>query len=63
MTVEKQTVFYVRSCGRPGGSWQPLGFLVAGTTKIGYGTTEIRCRGGSRYVKGGFKNLNKTAIN
>ena len=29
----------------------------------GYGSTEAGCRGGSRYVEGGFKMLTKKAIN
>ena len=33
-----------------------------GTTKTGYGTTETGCRGGSRYVEGGFKKLTEKAI-
>ena len=39
------------------------GITNLGTTKIGYGTTAIGCRVGSRYVEGGFKNLTEKANN
>ena len=34
-----------------------------GTTKTGYGTNPVACRGGSRYVLRGCKKLAEKAIN